>query len=136
MSDKIQALRASLAELDALNQYHQILRRCLEKTLTEEYTADLRLGLKNLHKPLAIEEEIVDERGNVLDFSEFPSAFKTAPWRIFPGAKIKTQPSYEEEMELVLNAEFLLPFLHFLYKRIDNRINTLKSKLDGKQNGI
>jgi hypothetical protein len=126
--DEQQSLRKQLL---LLYDYSDLIHKALDTIKANESQSVLSLRINKLEVPPLDDLRVFDEEGRTIDWTDFPKELKRRPFMIFPGAKLETYRKFDLEMDFELNSAFLVNLLTYLYKQVNQAIDTSQNKLHG-----
>lgn len=125
----VERLRADLAELDINVVYKTKIEKILKIVLEKESSciASFKVTLRDRPAPI-IQPVFAD--GEPIDWEGLPEAFKSKPYMIIPGAKVKEFPKHDESFDIELDTAVLYNLFLFLLRRIEAREDVLTKRIN------
>jgi hypothetical protein len=125
----VERLKADLEELDLHAEYKKKLERILKIILEKESNciASFKITTKDRPTP-PLEVEFAD--GTPIPWDGLPEQFKSKPYMVIPGARVKEFPKHDEEFDIVLDTPVLCNFFIFLLRKMEAREKVLEERLN------
>ncbi len=128
----IDETRKIVKELDLLTLYHEKLEKMLNTVRNGKthYDCVSSFKLKDTRQPAA-KLEVFDKDNEIIDWEglELPPFLKKTPFYVIPNATARLNENYEEQFDINLQPELLLVLFEYLLRKIETRINILKTRL-------